>query len=586
MEKAMFFLAFVFVFGPSTIAQSQPSLGEALNAPELVWETGGDSNWFGQTDITYQDGPAAESNPIPSGTSILSTTLTGPGTLTFAWRMQAESPYDSLSVSSYSYGREYCDPTISSWQKKTVYLSSGECWLGWEHRNSSVYGSAGSAWIADVRLEPGGTAPFITEQPGNVSVFEGSPAKLTVKALGTPPFSYQWRRNGQPIPGKTLQYLDLRGIQLSEAGLYNVNVTNEFGSQISQAAELGVEPAPTDPCVVITDVAPWGSSNGYVEGMVYGLEPNDFFVNIIIEVHGTLWTKPYWSQPWTEIKTDRSWKSSITTGGSDAFATTIIALVLPKPWDLENNYPPLLSGQAELPQELLERAVASAVVKRSPRILQFSGYDWIVKSGRWGPGNNYFSHSPENVWVDEEGRLHLRITKNQGEWKCGEVILTKSLGYGTYRLYLDSSVNNPPKNVVVGGLFTWSNNPEFNYREIDGGEFGTWGEGPLAPDAQYVVQPYSSQGHRYRFYTRPGQTVHSFTWEQGKIRFKSVAGTDPNTPDPNDVIAEYTFDHPGEVPPPGDETPRINLWLYMKTLPEDFTEYELVVRRFEYIASE
>jgi len=110
-----------------------------------------------------------------------------------------------------------------------------------------------------------------------------------------------------------------------------------------------------------------------------------------------------------------------------------------------------------------------------PRSIYFSGENWFVKagSGRLGPGPNYFSDSQNNVWVDSQGRLHLRITKVGGKWYCAEVISARSFGYGTYRFYLDSPVDALDSNAVVG-LFTWSDDPAFNNRELDI-EFGRWG---------------------------------------------------------------------------------------------------------------
>ena len=78
-----------------------------------------------------------------------------------------------------------------------------------------------------------------------------------------------------------------------------------------------------------------------------------------------------------------------------------------------------------------------------PTTIQFSGYTWMVKksAGKVGPGPNYFSDSTANVFVDTAGRLHLRMTKSRNKWYCAEVICTQSLGYGTYRFYLDSAVD-------------------------------------------------------------------------------------------------------------------------------------------------
>src|ERR1051325_4138450 len=77
-----------------------------------------------------------------------------------------------------------------------------------------------------------------------------------------------------------------------------------------------------------------------------------------------------------------------------------------------------------------------------PRSISFSGYNWSVKTsnGKVGPGPNYFSDSTSNVWVDAQGRLHMKIQKVRNRWNCSEVILQASLAYGTYRFYLDSAV--------------------------------------------------------------------------------------------------------------------------------------------------
>src|SRR5437667_5439644 len=78
-----------------------------------------------------------------------------------------------------------------------------------------------------------------------------------------------------------------------------------------------------------------------------------------------------------------------------------------------------------------------------PRTISFSGYTWSVKmsAGRVGPGPNYFSDGTNNVWVDAQGRLHLKITLVKGHWYCAEIVNQSSLGYGTYRWTLDSPVD-------------------------------------------------------------------------------------------------------------------------------------------------
>src|SRR5690349_23052692 len=50
-------------------------------------------------------------------------------------------------------------------------------------------------------------------------------------------------------------------------------------------------------------------------------------------------------------------------------------------------------------------------------IIQFSGYAWTVReNGLSGPGPNIWSR--DNVWVDEAGDLHLKITHTENGWQC------------------------------------------------------------------------------------------------------------------------------------------------------------------------
>src|SRR5512137_2505779 len=61
--------------------------------------------------------------------------------------------------------------------------------------------------------------------------------------------------------------------------------------------------------------------------------------------------------------------------------------------------------------------------------LNFSGYTWVVRSsGKGGPGPNYWD--PDNVSVDTNGYLHLRLTHQDGKWYCSEVCTEKRLGFG------------------------------------------------------------------------------------------------------------------------------------------------------------
>jgi hypothetical protein len=76
-----------------------------------------------------------------------------------------------------------------------------------------------------------------------------------VSASGTPPLSYQWRKEGAAIPGATANTLALANVQSGDAGVYSVVVTNALGSVVSPGATLEIVAAATAP-VIITSPLP------------------------------------------------------------------------------------------------------------------------------------------------------------------------------------------------------------------------------------------------------------------------------------------------------------------------------------------
>jgi hypothetical protein len=84
------------------------------------------------------------------------------------------------------------------------------------------------------------TAPSITTQPASLSVTAGSAATFSVGASGTSPLSYQWRKGGASISGATSTSYAISSTTTSDAGSYDVVVTNSAGSVTSSAATLTV----------------------------------------------------------------------------------------------------------------------------------------------------------------------------------------------------------------------------------------------------------------------------------------------------------------------------------------------------------
>ena len=202
-------------------------------------------------------------------------------------------------------------------------------------------------------------------------------------------------------------------------------------------------------------------------------------------------------------------------------------------------------------------------------VIEFSGYKWNVKHplGRKGPGNNLWSNRESDVWVDDEGRLHLKIVKGEdGNWYCTEVYTEKSFGYGTYIFYLateleDSGVpgegTSLDKNVVLG-FFTWDDNTcETNANSEIDIELARWhrfkdpenGDNTLIWNdniLNYSVQPTGGTGTGDGCIDRNNitdkdiipmelsgsNTTHIFRWMPGSVKFNSNHGHGNLTPYP------------------------------------------------------
>jgi hypothetical protein len=89
--------------------------------------------------------------------------------------------------------------------------------------------------------------PVIVTQPASRTNIIGTDTTFTVVADGTPPLSYQWRKDSTNRLGATRSTLTLTNVQAAHQGFYSVMITNAFGSVLSSNATLTVNPPP--PCV-------------------------------------------------------------------------------------------------------------------------------------------------------------------------------------------------------------------------------------------------------------------------------------------------------------------------------------------------
>ncbi|HZQ46818.1 MAG TPA: immunoglobulin domain-containing protein, partial [Verrucomicrobiae bacterium] len=110
---------------------------------------------------------------------------------------------------------------------------------------ANIYGSTTSS-NASLTVN---TPPAIASQPANQSVAAGSSAQFSAGAGGTPPFTYQWRFNGNNltdggnISGSATTNLTVGNVSAADVGTYSLMISNLFGSALSSNAMLTIIPA-------------------------------------------------------------------------------------------------------------------------------------------------------------------------------------------------------------------------------------------------------------------------------------------------------------------------------------------------------
>lgn len=335
---------------------------------------------------------------------------------------------------------------------------------------------------------------------------------------------------------------------------------------LSSCRTPGTNAAPT---IVINQIPPAdaGGPNRVepIAGRVTGLRAGQRLV--LFARSGVWWIQPTSEEPFTAIQPDATWKTSIHLG------TEYAALLV------EPGYRPSATLD-ELP-EVGGAVAARAIVKGTGNLssitktLNFSGYEWQVRSApseRGGWANDY---DPANAWTDERGALHLRITRRGDKWACAEVQLTRSLGYGTYLFVVREALHLEPAAVL--SMFTWDDlEANQNHREIDV-EITRWGDA-ASKNAQYAIQPYYVPANVARFSAPAGVVTHSFRWEPERVEFRSVRGRNMRGASP---LAGHVFT--SGIPAPGGEAVHLNLYVFGSTAHPLQNATEVVIEKFEYL---
>lgn len=223
------------------------------------------------------------------------------------------------------------------------------------------------------------------------------------------------------------------------------------------------------------------------------------------------------------------------------------------------------------------------------RTLNFGGQSWRVKGpGVFGPGANSFSDSSDQVWVDSEDQLHMRIRNSGGVWYSSEITSEAILGYGDYQFTTIGRVDAFADNVVFG-FFHWQypscfdgSNPWNLHNELDV-EISRWGN-PADVPAQFVVQPFQTPNAINRFdlsYSSDTElTTFAYRWFSDRVEFRAWKG-DSNSESPSNLIHSWVYTG---LTIPREDLARMhmNFWQFQGP-PSDGLDQEIVLTDFVFI---
>ena len=180
-----------------------------------------------------------------------------------------------------------------------------------------------------------------------------------------------------------------------------------------------------------------------IAGRVRGARPG---TRIVLYARSAVWwVQPLGNEPFTAIAADGTWKNQTHLG------TEYAALLVGPEFKPPPTVQELPSPGGPIAAVVIAKGTGE-LAQRPRRTITFSGYEWDIRqvSSDRGGANQY---DAGNVWVDDKGHLHLKLTQRDGRWTSAEVTLTRSLGYGTY-LFVVSDVSQLEPSATLS-MLTW-----------------------------------------------------------------------------------------------------------------------------------
>ncbi len=224
----------------------------ALGTTNLNWATSGDTSWFVETTNTYNGAPsAAQSGSVTNNqTSVLATTVTGPGTLTFYWQNTSLNnlylEFDLDGIPDVLWG-------FTAWTQAGPFtIPAGQHTLSWTVHANGDNDPTAAGYLAQVSYVAI-TAPVITLNPFDQTNYPGYNVALLAAATSANTnnaITWQWFKVGNPAPipnATTALFIPTNSGTVGVAGSYYAVASTLSGPVNTTTAAVSFVSAPLPP---------------------------------------------------------------------------------------------------------------------------------------------------------------------------------------------------------------------------------------------------------------------------------------------------------------------------------------------------
>ncbi len=216
--------------------------------------------------------------------------------------------------------------------------------------------------------------------------------------------------------------------------------------------------------------------------------------------------------------------------------------------------------------------------------LTWKGLTWNLTNGGMA---GIAAGNSNNIFVDGNGYLHLKIVNTGGTWTASEMFTTTNLGFGTYQWQVEGPVDRMDPSVVLG-LFPYGPAAGIGSdrtNELDQ-EFAFWGY-PDGTNFGWTFYPASGTTigtNNFKFTLNGGNAVTSrMVWSSTSVTGSLLTGFQPVSSNTG-LIKSWTYAPTN----PSTNIPQValplgmNLWLF-EAPPSSGQNVEIVIRDFTFI---